>query len=52
LTNITAQLLPIAKKRVIVACSGGPDSMVLLEMLHNFYGTEFGKYVIVAHIHH
>ncbi len=50
--NIKNLLSPIDHKRVIVSCSGGPDSMGLLEMVRNFYGNAASESIIVAHIHH
>ena len=34
-------------EKVIVACSGGPDSMFLLNLLYNM-----GLFCVVAHINH
>lgn len=39
--------LDIAKKRVLVAVSGGPDSMALLDVLHRL-----GITLAVGHVHH
>jgi len=50
--NITNLLTPIANKRVIVSCSGGPDSIWLLEMVRVFYAESATKNIVVAHIHH
>jgi|GEM_PF-2652772 len=35
--KITYSLSPICEKRIIVACSGGPDSLFLLNVLQDFY---------------
>lgn len=45
-------LSPIAEKKVVIACSGGPDSMCLLEITQMFYGIDASSNIIVAHIHH
>lgn len=50
--NIPSLLSPITGKKVIVSCSGGPDSMWLLEMVRNFYENESPNRIFVAHIHH
>lgn len=50
--KILAQLRPIQQKRIILACSGWPDSMVLLEILRKFYWTKCTQYITVGHIHH
>lgn len=47
LKKITQNLEYLEGKKIIVACSGGPDSMVLLDILRE------NKYdIIVAHINH
>jgi tRNA(Ile)-lysidine synthase TilS/MesJ len=38
--EIFNSLCPISEEKVILACSGGPDSMVLLDILTRFYGDE------------
>lgn len=50
--NIQNLLSPITDKRVIVSCSGGPDSMWLLEMVRVFSGESASDTIVVAHIHH
>ena len=50
--NIIFLLSPIVSKRVIVWCSGGPDSMWLLDMVRVFYVESARKNLIVAHIQH
>lgn len=45
LQKIAPNLLHLGKKKLIVACSGGPDSMVLLDLLRV-------QNIIVAHINH
>lgn len=43
--------LNIKNKNIVVAISGGPDSMFLLEALLNFKDS-FNYNIIVAHVHH
>lgn len=50
--TIAHLLSPITNKRVIISCSGGPDSMWLLEMVRVFYAKNAAKNIVVAHIHH
>lgn len=50
--KILNELTILSEKKVIISCSGGPDSMVLLEVVRKFYGTKCADYVTVAHIHH
>lgn len=50
--NIFNQLAPLRTKRVVVSCSGGPDSMVLLDIVRHFYGKHAESMIIVGHIHH
>jgi len=35
--KVLNSLSPISEEKVILACSGGPDSMVLLDILVMFY---------------
>ncbi len=52
LEKITPNLLHLGEKKLIVACSGGPDSMVLLDLLR-VQNTEYKiQNIIVAHINH
>lgn len=52
LEKITPNLNSLAQKKVLVACSGGPDSMVLLDLLR-VQNTEYKiQNIIVAHINH
>jgi tRNA(Ile)-lysidine synthase len=52
LEKITPNLNSLAQKKVLVACSGGPDSMVLLDFLR-VQNTEYKiQNIIVAHINH
>lgn len=47
LQKIAPHLKYLAKKKVLVACSGGPDSMVLLDLLR-----EYKIALIVCHVNH
>ena len=52
LQKIAPNLLHLGEKKLIVACSGGPDSMVLLDLLR-VQNTEYKiQNIIVAHINH
>lgn len=48
LQKIAPNLKHLAKKKVLVACSGGPDSMTLLDILR----TSKGQSIIVGHVNH
>lgn len=48
---IALSIGPVKEKRVLVACSGGPDSMALLDAVDH-WRKEHGPYVAVAHINH
>lgn len=48
LQKITPNLKYLDKKKVLVACSGGPDSMVLLDILR----ASKGQNIIVGHVNH
>jgi tRNA(Ile)-lysidine synthase len=49
--QIKNTLSKIKEKKVVVACSGGPDSMVLLDILR-IYKKDKTSSIIVAHINH
>lgn len=52
LQKIAPNLKHLAKKKVLVACSGGPDSMTLLDFLR-VQNTKYKiQNIIVAHINH
>ena len=50
--KILESLSPIREKSIIIACSGGTDSMVLLSLVCQFYWEKSEKMITVAHIHH
>ncbi len=52
LEKITPNLNSLAQKKVLVACSGGPDSMVLLDLLRIQRTKDEGHDIVVAHINH
>ena len=47
--QIETTLKKIKEENVIVACSGGVDSMVLLELIRK---VQDAKNIVVAHVHH
>ena len=49
--NIKKQELLLPKQRVIVACSGGADSLCLLHLMQRFVAQEGGE-IIVCHVNH
>lgn len=50
--KILTNIIDITDKKLIISCSGGPDSMVLLDIFREYLWKAAEKNLIIAHIHH